>query len=157
MKKLLLLVMCLCLAGCQVAESHREASFDDSDRIGYPLWSGVPDVKWPSMFDFDPRETSLSYSPAWDPEPTHHTGLLGSYLPYGNDSAEGLSCSIPWDPTDSNVLGHYLSYAANDKMTIDYKLWENVVSGVEYLPADTELDDSADPCPPFWWGWPFLY
>ena len=66
MKKLLLLALCLCLAGCQVAEPHREASFDYSDYIDYSLRPDVPEVKWPSMFDFDPRETSLSFSLAWD-------------------------------------------------------------------------------------------
>ena len=131
---LAVLAMCLCLAGCQVAKPRQEASFDYSDYIVYSLRSDVPDVKWPSMFDFDPRETSLSFSlawdlarsNAWDSETKHHTGVPGSYL----------GVSIPFD----------------DEILLDYELWENVVRRVEYRSSDDELDDSADPCPQlFYW------
>lgn len=135
---LAVLAMCLCLAGCQVAKPRQEASFDYSDYIVYSLRSDVPDVKWPSMFDFDRRETSLSFSlawdlarsKAWDSETKHHTGVPGSYL----------GVSIPFD----------------DEILLDYELWENVVRRVEFLPLDVELDDSADPCPPLFYYWDLL-
>ena len=88
---------------------------------------------------------------------------------------EGLSYNLAWDIRenaaaikDDNVLGHNLSYAFNDSLTInaryetgninsditgdgiaenydglsstsiglDYKLWENVISRVEYISSD---------------------
>jgi len=97
---------------------------------------------------------------------------LGASIPL---PIEGLSYSVAWDiqeidsSADSNVLGHYLSYAATDTMTLnfryetgnilagdvdgldawtvglDYQLWENVISRVEFnsvgsdaVGADTE-------------------
>jgi len=97
---------------------------------------------------------------------------IGASVPLG---VEGLSYSLAWDIVeyadggDSNVVGHYLSYAANDKATIifryehgntgsdsvfgeiddgkvwsiglDYQLWENVISRVEY--HDYSGDNSA--------------
>ena len=105
MKKLLLLVMCLCLAGCQVAEPQREASFDYLDYIVYSLWPDVSEVRWPSLFDFGPRETPLSFSlawdlarsNAWDSETKHHTGVPGSYLDYDAE----------WDIGESTPLDYY--------------------------------------------------
>ncbi|MFP6900090.1 MAG: hypothetical protein VCA36_04055, partial [Opitutales bacterium] len=59
-------------------------------------------------------------------------------------------------PTTSNVLDEYQGGLDDWTVGLDYKLWENVVSRVEYLPADTELDDSADPCPQLFY-WDLLY
>ena len=89
---------------------------------------------------------------------------------------EGVSYSIAWDirenagtTADDNVTGHYLSYAANDKATInvryehgnrnggsvnydgidsvaiglDYQLWENVVSRVEYISDDWDSNSGG--------------
>ena len=86
---------------------------------------------------------------------------------------EGLSYSFAYDNveygaggSDTTILGHYLSYAASDKMTVnlryetgsdhsssghvhgiqdisvgvDYQLWENVISRVEWINTD---DDTA--------------
>jgi hypothetical protein len=94
---------------------------------------------------------------------------LGVSLPAGWP-IEGASYSLAWDiqevdaSADSNVLAHYLSYALNDKATlnarwetgnrndgsndydgidswtigIDYQVWENVISRVEYRSDDWE-------------------
>jgi len=83
---------------------------------------------------------------------------------------EGLSYNFAYDlveyasGSDSSFLGHYLSYAANDKTTInlryetgndssaathvhgiqdlsigvDYQLWENVISRVEWIQTDQD-------------------
>jgi len=97
---------------------------------------------------------------------------LGMSIPL---PVEGLSYNLAWDirenaaTADDNVLGHYLSYAVNDSVTlnaryetgnvnseidstsigaenydglsstsigVDYKLWENVISRVEYISSD---------------------
>jgi len=90
---------------------------------------------------------------------------LGATIPL---PIEGVTYSVAWDirensgaTADDNVTGHYLSYAANDKATInvryehgnrnsgvdyngidsvaiglDYQLWENVISRVEYISDD---------------------
>ena len=112
---LAVLVMCLCLAGCQVAESHREASFDYSDYIGYSLRSDVPEVRWPSMFDFGPRETSLSFSLAWD-----------------------LARSNAWD--SETKPGSYLDYDVDldigEFTPLDYDLFEELPKG-ESLPGES--------------------
>ena len=59
-------------------------------------------------------------------------------------------------PTTSNVLDEYQGGLDDWTVGLDYKVWENVVSGVEFLPLDVELDDSADPCPPLFY-WDFLH
>ena len=89
---------------------------------------------------------------------------------------EGLSYNFSYDlvsyetGADTTLLGHYLSYAATDTMTvnlryehgninsgggatntdgiqdisvgIDYKMWENVISRVEYIKSDDDTSDS---------------
>ena len=101
---------------------------------------------------------------------------IGASVPLG---VEGLSYNLAWDivendtSADSNVVGHYLSYAASDKLTVnaryetgnvnvaapainydgisawtvglDYKLWENVISRVEFrsLGRDGASDDDS--------------
>jgi hypothetical protein len=92
---------------------------------------------------------------------------LGASIPL---PVEGLSYTLAWDNVeyatgaDTTLVGHYLSYAANDKMTvnlryetgnvngatnnndgvsdisigIDYQLWENVISRVEYIEASDD-------------------
>jgi len=90
----------------------------------------------------------LSYSLAWD---------IQEYAGAGR--------------ADSNILGHYLSYGLNEKATVnvryetgnqntsaganvddgisnwtiglDYKLWENVISRVEYMSRDSDTDTSS--------------
>ena len=112
-------------------------------------------------------------------------GADGSETDYNYVSAEiplpvdGLSYKVAWDivededgTADSNVVGHYLSYTVNDKLTVnirhehgninhdigqasgtdwdnadglesttiglDYKLWENVTSRVEFTTSDAD-------------------
>ena len=101
--------------------------------------------------------------------------FIGASVPLG---VEGLSYSVAWDIVDygangveDNVVGHYFSYAVNDKATInvryehgdisansalgaevngaevvsvglDYQVWENVISRVEYI--DVESDNFGD-------------
>jgi len=92
---------------------------------------------------------------------------LGASIPL---PVEGLSYSLSWDNVeyetgaDTTLVGHYLSYAASDKMTInlryetgnvngatnnndgvsdiaigiDYQLWENVISRVEYIDSSDD-------------------
>jgi len=103
---------------------------------------------------------------------------LGVSLPAGWP-IEGVSYSLAWDvaeydafAADSNVLGHYLSYAVNDKATLnvrwetgntngsaagvterdgidswtvglDYQIWENVISRVEYQSSDYDGQASS--------------
>ena len=100
---------------------------------------------------------------------------IGASIPL---PVEGLSYSIALDiveydtSTDSNVVGHYLSYAASDKLTVnaryetgyvhiavpatnydgisawtvglDYQLWENVISRVEFRSLNSDQLDSSD-------------
>jgi len=113
----------------------------------------------------------------------HDNQYLGVSLPAGWP-IEGVSYSLAWDiaeyadhVADSNVLGHYLSYAVNDKATLnvrwetgntngestsaaaagvterdgidswtvglDYQIWENVISRVEYQSLDSDGAASA--------------
>ena len=109
-------------------------------------------------------------------------GADGSETDYNYVSAEiplpvdGLTYKVAWDvvetdsAADSNVVGHYLSYTVNDKLTVnvrhehgninhdigsgstwdnadglesttiglDYKLWENVTSRVEFRTTDAD-------------------
>jgi len=91
---------------------------------------------------------------------------LGASIPL---PIEGVTYSVAWDirenastTADDNVTGHYISYAANDKATInvryehgnrngggvnydgitswavglDYQLWENVISRAEFVSDD---------------------
>ena len=92
---------------------------------------------------------------------------LGASIPL---PVEGLSYSLSWDNVeyetgaDTTLVGHNLSYAASDKMTInlryetgnvngatnnndgvsdiaigiDYQLWENVISRVEYIDSSDD-------------------
>jgi len=89
---------------------------------------------------------------------------------------EGLSYNLAYDlvsyesGADTTLIGHYLSYAASDTMTvnlryetgnintgggatnvdgiqdisvgIDYQMWENVISRVEYIKSDDDTSDS---------------
>jgi len=91
---------------------------------------------------------------------------LGASIPL---PVEGLSYTLAYDNVeyatgaDTTLLGHYLSYALNDKATVnlryetgnqngganvdgiqdlsvglDYQIWENVISRVEYISADQD-------------------
>jgi len=100
---------------------------------------------------------------------------LGASIPL---PVEGLTYSLAWDNVeyetgaDTTLIGHYLSYALNDKTTvnlryetgninngggagnidgiqdlsvgIDYQLWENVISRVEYISTDQDGAASSD-------------
>ena len=85
---LAVLAMCLCLAGCWTPPTTSNVTNNDKDGTAYLVGVGYtlpdstgflggteltytsfnqrPEVRWPSMFDFGPQETPLSYRLAWD-------------------------------------------------------------------------------------------
>ena len=163
---LAVLAMCLCLGGCQTPPTTSNVTNNDKDGTAYLIGLSytLPDS---TGFLGGTELTYARVDGAGADGAEQDNQYVGASIPL---PIEGLSYSLAWDNVeyaagaDTTLVGHSLSYAASDKMTvnlryetgnvngatnnndgisdisvgIDYQLWENVISRIEYIDSNDD-------------------